>query len=81
MYLELPFTKPLIDSDAGVKPLGNQEGSNLAGLFKIKLKKVGIRVFYKLKREGEEMTIIIISARINNAEYLEAGKRREKHKL
>ena len=63
------------------KPLGNQEGSNLAGLFKIKLKKAGIRVVYKLQRVDEEMTIIIISARTDNAVYLEVGKRRDKHNL
>ena len=63
------------------KPLGNHRGSNLAGLYKIKLKKVGIRVVYALKREAEKMTIIVIAARADDLVYREAERRRKKHGL
>lgn len=61
------------------KPLRNQSGSALAGLYKIKFNKAGIRVVYALKRDGEQMTIIAISARADDHVYLEAEKRRKKH--
>ncbi len=63
------------------KPLGNHEGSNLAGLYKIKFKKAGLRVVYGLKPEGEIMKVIIISARADNAVYFEAEKRRNKYNI
>lgn len=63
------------------KPLRNQTGNALAGLYKIKFNKAGIRVVYALQREGEQMTIIVISARADEAVYKEAAKRRAKHDL
>ena len=63
------------------KPLGSHAGSNLAGLYKIKLKKAGIRVVYGLRREAGKMTIIIISARADDFVYREAEKRRKKHDM
>ena len=50
-------------------------------MYKIKLNKPGIRVMYKLQRVGEEMIIIVISARADEAVYFEAEKRREKHQI
>ena len=63
------------------KPLVNFAGSRLAGLYKIKFKKAGLRVVYALQRIEEKMTIIIISARADDFVYYEAEKRRKKHDL
>jgi len=63
------------------KPLGNIAGTNLAGLYKIKFKKAGLRVVYGLEYNNDIMTIIIISARADNAVYEEAEKRRIKYDL
>ena len=63
------------------KPLGNTVGSHLAGLFKIKFKKSGVRVVYALQRQEEWMTVIIISARADNLVYNEASRRRTFHHL
>ena len=59
------------------KPLGNKNGNNLTGLFKIKLKGLGLRVVYKLEKvEPENITrIIVISIREDNEVYEIAAKR------
>ena len=44
------------------KPLGNFAGSKLAGLYKIKFKKAGLRVVYALQRVEGKMVVVIISA-------------------
>ena len=59
------------------KPLGNFAGSKLAGLYKIKFKKAGLRVVYALQR----MVVVIISARADDFVYYEAEKRKKKHDL
>ncbi len=63
------------------KPLGNFAGSKLAGLYKIKFKKAGLRVVYALQRREETMVVIIISARADGLVYDEAEKRRKRHDL
>ena len=63
------------------KPLGNFSGSNLAGLYKIKFKKSGIRAVYALQRIDKIMTLIIISMRADELVYQEAARRRDKHDL
>ena len=65
------------------KPLGNYAGSNLAGLYKIKFRKAGLRVVYALQKQEDEgeMVIIIISARADNQVYDEAERRRIRHNL
>lgn len=73
---------PLPDSSGGYgKPLGNQSGTDLSGLMKIKFKKVGIRVVYKVEIVENVMKIVIISARTDNQVYEEAEKRRKKYDL
>ena len=57
------------------KPLGNKSGTNLTGLFKIKLRDPGIRVVYKTEIIGTTMKIIVISARSDEQVYKEAAKR------
>lgn len=63
------------------KPLGNQSGTDLSGLMKIKFKKVGVRVVYKVEIIENVMKIVIISARTDNQVYEEAEKRRKKYDL
>ncbi len=63
------------------KPLGNQSRTDLSGLMKIKFKKVGIRVVYKVENIENVMKIVIISARSDNQVYEEAEKRRKKYEL
>lgn len=68
---------PLPDTEGGYgKPLGNQSGTALSGLMKIKFKKIGIRVVYKVEKIDGIMKIIIISARSDNQVYDETEKRR-----
>ena len=59
------------------KPLGNKNGNNLTGLFKIKLKGLGLRVVYELEKVEPEniMRIIVISIREDNEVYEIAAKR------
>ena len=63
------------------KPLGNKGRNNLTGYFKIKYRKIGIRVVYKLiveeKKDGTKaMYILVISARADNEVYDLAGSRK-----
>ena len=75
-------TNPVSKKEGGYgTPLGNKEGNNLTGLFKIKFLKYGIRVVYKLEHQDNVMKIIVISARAENKVYDEAGSRRLKHDL
>ncbi|MDR1590139.1 MAG: hypothetical protein LBS51_08120 [Oscillospiraceae bacterium] len=63
------------------KPLRNQAGLELAGLYKIKFKKLGRRVVYALERENGKMTVIVIAAREDFDVYISAEKRRIKYGL
>lgn len=63
------------------KPLGNKDGANLTGLFKIKFRGIGIRVVYSVEEKDGIMTIIIVSVRADNQVYQEACKRRNKHDI
>ena len=70
---------PLPASEGGYgKPLGNKMSSRLAGYFKIKLKKLGIRVVYGLVREDKIMRVIVISIRSDDIVYKIAQKRAQK---
>lgn len=73
---------PLSKKEGGYgTPLGNRDGNNLTGLFKIKFLKYGIRVVYKLEQADGVMKVIVISARAENYAYNEAGIRRKKYTL
>ena len=54
---------PLPSPNGYGKPLGNRNGNNLTGFFKIKYKSIGIRVVYTLVLEEKVMNIIVISER------------------
>jgi len=58
---------PLPSNEGGYgKPLRNNNDTKLAGLLKIKLKKEGIRIVYKVIRTETEMLIIVIGARADD---------------
>ena len=49
---------PLPQSEGGYgKPLGNKNGNNLTGFFKIKYKRIGIRVIYTLGEASRESSL------------------------
>lgn len=64
----------IYEGDYG-KPLGNKGGTNLTGLFKVKLKSAGLRIVYKLIQTETEMLIIVIGARADDEVYQIAQKR------
>lgn len=67
---------PIPKSEGGYgNPLGNQSDTKLSGLLKIKLKRLGIRVVYKIEYNNSAMKIIIISARADNEVYIQAHRR------
>lgn len=69
-------TNPLPQNEGGYgKPLGNKRGINLTNLYKIKLKKSGIRVVYQIIRVEDAMEIIIVSMREAEKVYEDAQKR------
>ena len=55
--------------------MGNKGGLNLTGHCKVKLKKLGIRVVYRVVHDGEIMRIIVIAARADEEVYEIASKR------
>jgi mRNA interferase RelE/StbE len=71
-------TNPLPKNEGGYgNPLGNKYGYDLKGLFKIKLRKLGIRVVYKLVREGNIMKIIVVGMRSGEECYKKANERKD----
>jgi len=67
---------PLPKNEGGHgNPLGNKQGRNLTGLCKITLKKMGVRVVYKLIRTETTMEIIVIAARADDEVYDIAAQR------
>lgn len=71
---------PLPQSEGGFgKPLGNKNGNNLTGFFKIKYKGIVIRVVYTLIRDKKVMLIVVISKRDDNNCYDLAAKRKSKY--
>jgi mRNA interferase RelE/StbE len=70
---------PLPSPNGYGKPLGNKNGNNLTGFFKIKYRGIGIRVVYTLVLDKMTMNIIVISQRDDNYCYDLAGKLHEKY--
>ena len=69
---------PLPKNEGGYgNPLGNKHGKNLTGLLKIVLKKLGIRIVYKIIRNRDMMKIIVIAARADNEVYEITLKRKD----
>lgn len=63
------------------KPLGNKNGNDLTGLFKIKFRDLGLRVVYQLIVSDTVMKIVVVSARTDEQVYQEAARRRTKYEL
>lgn len=73
---------PLPDVNGGYgKPLGNKRENKLAGFLKIKLKRAGIRIVYKLIENNGEMLIVVIGIREDNEVYDIALKRSKQYNL
>ena len=70
---------PLPSPNGYGKPLGNKNGNNLVGFFKIKYKGIGIRVVYTLAVSQKIMNIVVISQRDDNYCYELAAKLYEKY--
>ena len=70
---------PLPSPNGYGKPLGNKNGNNLVGFFKIKYKGIGIRVVYTLVVSQKIMNIVVISQRDDNYCYELAAKLYEKY--
>ena len=69
-------TNPLPYTEGGYgKPLGHHTTSDLTGLLKVKLKKVGLRIVYQLERHDNRMIIIIIDIRDDERVYRLAERR------
>ena len=74
--IEKVSKNPLPNREGGYgKPLSNNSNSKLAGYYKIKLLKLGIRVVYGLVKENEIMKIVVISVRADDVVYRLADKR------
>ena len=68
--IEKVAENPVPKNEGGYgEPLGNKHGYNLTGLLKIKLLKLGIRIVYKVIREGNVMKIIVVAARADEEVY------------
>ena len=71
---------PLPQSEGGYgKALGNIQGTELTGFFKIKYRGIGIRVVYTLVRQEKIMNIIVVSIREDSESYKRAQKRKDKY--
>ena len=61
---------PLPQSEGGYgKPLGHKGGSNLTGFLKVKLRKEGIRIVYRLIKTETRMLITVIGLREDEEVY------------
>lgn len=73
---------PLPMKDGGYgKPLGNQNGRELCGFLKIKIKSTGIRIVYRLYRSDSVMLVIVVGVRADHEVYDIAADRIHKHTL
>lgn len=71
---------PLPQSEGGYgKALGNIQGTELTGFFKIKYRGIGIRVVYTLVKNYNIMNIIVVSIREDSESYKKAQKRKDKY--
>ena len=74
--IEKVSQNPLPNYEGGYgKPLGNRAASQLAGYYKIKLRKSGLRVVYSIVRQQETMKVIVISVRDDEMVYRLAEQR------
>ena len=75
-------SNPLSQREGGYgKPLGHKLGTNLTGYLKVKLRKEGIRIVYKLIQTESKMLVIVIGMREDDEVYEVAQNRIKKHNL
>ena len=73
---------PLPREEGGYgKPLGHKGGTNLTNLLKIKLKKEGIRIVYKLIQTDTRMLVVVVGVREDEEVYEIAKRRMIQHHL
>lgn len=63
------------------KPLGNKNGLDLRGLYKVKLKKLGLRIIYELVKENNVYKIVVVGLRADNEVYEIAAQRKAKYSI
>lgn len=74
-------TNPLPRQEGGYgSPLGNKDGTALAGLLKLKLRGAGLRIVYDLKYQDETAYVIIIGLREDKQVYRDAAHRLEEYR-
>lgn len=72
---------PLPNTEGGYgKPLGSKDGNNLTGCFKIKLRRLGIRIIYLLRRTEHSMEILVVGVRAESEVYSIAAYRMDRRK-
>ena len=75
-------SNPLPQREGGYgKPLGHKRGTNLTGYLKVKLRKEGIRIVYKLIRTESKMLVVVIGMREDDEVYEIARNRIKRHDL
>ncbi|MGX7415122.1 type II toxin-antitoxin system RelE family toxin [Aerococcus christensenii] len=73
---------PLPQQEGGYgKPLANRFQTKLTGLMKVKLKRSGLRIIYRLERHEYQLLVIIIGARADSQIYKEAQRRIAKQEI
>lgn len=73
---------PLPKSKGGYgEELRNQNGINLAGYLKLKLRGSGIRIVYDVKEEAGKSYVIVIGMREDKKVYKTAARRVEKYEM
>ena len=60
------------------KPLGNKRTLKLAGYYKVKIRKAGIRIVYELRCVKENVFVIVIGMRDSDTVYRTALERIQK---
>lgn len=77
--IERVSTNPLPVSEGGYgKPLGHRHGNNLTGCLKVKLKRLGLRIVYRLMKTDKIMQVIVIGIRSDDEGYEQAAERLKK---
>ena len=80
--IQRTLRNPLPKCEGGYgNPLGNKGNCDLTGLLKIKLKKEGLRVVYKLVHQDGKMLVIVVGIRDDEEVYRLAEKRAKKYGL
>ena len=75
-------SNPLPQREGGYgKPLGHKQGTDLTGYLKVKLRKEGIRIVYKLICTESKMLVVVIGMREDDEVYEIAQSRIKKYDL